>query len=74
MWIICMTTDSDGYHTEMKFKRNVPYHFIRLNVIPQKTKFNIECFQEVAKKRIFKMMIFKGHRTMNAFFQCYGRG
>ena len=43
MSIICMTTDSDGYHTDMKFKRNVLYHFLCLKVIPQKTKFNIEC-------------------------------
>ena len=38
-----MTTDSDGYHTDMKFKRNILYHFICLNMNPQKTKFNIEC-------------------------------
>ena len=43
MWIICMTTESDGYHTDMKFKRKILYHFLCLKVIPQKTKFNIEC-------------------------------
>ena len=43
MWIICMTTDSVGYHTNMKFKINDLYHFPRLKVIPQKTEFNIEC-------------------------------
>ena len=43
MGIFCMTTDSDGYHTDMKFERKVLYHFLRLKVIPQKSKFNIEC-------------------------------
>ena len=38
-----MTTDTDGYHKDMKFKRKVLFHFLRLKVIPQKTKFNIEC-------------------------------
>ena len=48
IWIICMTTDIDGYHTDMKFKRKVLYHFLYLKVIPQKTKFNIECLFGVA--------------------------
>ena len=39
-----MTTDSDGYHTEMKFKRKVLYHFLCLKVILQKTKFDISAF------------------------------
>ena len=43
IWIICMTTNTDGYHMDMKFKRNVLNHFSFFNVIPQKTKFNIEC-------------------------------
>jgi hypothetical protein len=37
-----MTTDSDGYHTDMKFKRKVLYLFLCLKGILQKTKFNIE--------------------------------
>ena len=40
--IICMTTDSDGYHTDMKFLRKIQYHFLCFKVIPQKFKFNIE--------------------------------
>ena len=43
MQVICMTTDSDDYHMDMKFKRKFLYHFSPLKVIPQKTKFNIEC-------------------------------
>ena len=43
MWNICMTTDTDGYHKDMKFKRKFPYHFPPFKVIPQKTKLNIEC-------------------------------
>ena len=38
-----MTTDTDGYHKDKKFKRNILNHFLRLKVIPQKTKLNIEC-------------------------------
>ena len=36
-----MTTDSDGYHVYMKYKKAL-YHFSLLKVIPQKTNFNIE--------------------------------
>ena len=47
MWIICITTDSDGYHTDMKFKRMFLDHFSPLKVSPQKTKFNIECLESL---------------------------
>ena len=46
MWIICMTTNSDGYHMDMKFKRKVPYHFSHLKVIPQKTEYRVPSEQE----------------------------
>ena len=37
-----MTTDSDGYHVDMKYKRKALYHFSLLKVIPHTTNFNIE--------------------------------
>ena len=43
MQIICMTTDSDGYHMDIKFKRKCLYHFSPWKVVTQKTKLNIEC-------------------------------
>ena len=60
MWIICMTTDSDGYHMDMKFKRKFLYHFLPLKVIPQKTEFNIECLcPEDLEVKIQKMVLVK---------------
>ena len=30
MQIICMTTDSDGYHMDMKFKKKIPTSFLTI--------------------------------------------
>ena len=41
MWVICMTTNSNGCHMDC-LKKEVLYHFSLLKVISQKTKVNIE--------------------------------
>ena len=39
---ICMTTDSDGCHVDLKNQEKPFFHFSLLKVIPQKNKFNVE--------------------------------
>ena len=57
MWIICMTTDSGGYHMYMKFKRMFLYHFSPLKVMTQKTKFNIKCLVHTISVKLSKESI-----------------
>ena len=42
MWVVSMTTNSNGCHMDFFVQGKVLYNFSLLKVIPQKTKFNIE--------------------------------
>ena len=77
MQIICMTTDTYGYHMDMKLKRKFLYHFSPLKVIPQKTKFNIECLKCSQYDKLFTQsgdlkrhkMTYSGEKGYN-YSQC----
>ena len=56
MWVICMTTNSNGCH--MGFKKKVLYPFSLLKVIPQKNKFNIEYLLILSNLKLSKSPIY----------------